>query len=137
MLQWFKDNEALAWWLGIGSIVMFVGSLLMMPWLAARIPADYFTNEKRPPSPLVRKYPALKWPLLIARNLLGVLLVIAGVAMLLLPGQGILAILLGLMLVNFPGKYRLERWFIRKPKVNKAINWLRRKSHREPLEVPA
>jgi hypothetical protein len=137
MMHWLKEHEAMAWWLGIGSAVMFFGSMLALPYLAARIPADYFTNDKRPPSPLAAKYPALRIPLAILRNLLGIIILLAGIAMLVLPGQGILSILLGIMLINFPGKYRLERWFIRKPKVNKAINWLRRKSNREPLQVPA
>lgn len=136
MLQWLKDNETLAWWLLVASAVMFFGSLLLIPWLAARIPPDYFSEKKRPHSPLHAQHPATWVTLAILRNLLGAILVIAGIAMLLLPGQGILAIVMGVMLLNFPGKYRLERWIIRKPAVHKPINWLRRKSKREPLEIP-
>ena len=136
MLQWLRDNEALLWWLGIGSVVMFVGSLLLLPWLVAKIPADYFMPSKRPVHPLVQRHPVIRLLLAVLRNLLGVVILLAGVAMLILPGQGILAILLGLMLIDFPGKYRLEQWAIRKPSVHKPINWLRTKAKREPLQIP-
>lgn len=136
MLQWLRDNDALLWWLGIASVVMFVGSLLLLPWLAARIPADYFMPLKRPRLPLAQQHPVLRILIVVLRNLLGVLILLAGIVMLVLPGQGILAIMLGLMLINFPGKYRLEQWAIRKPSVHKSINWLRAKAGREPLQLP-
>jgi len=57
----------------------------------------------------------------------------AGIVMLVLPGQGILTIVIGLMLSNFPGKYRLERWLVMRPRVLRTINWLRQRSKRNPL----
>ena len=47
----------------------------------------------------------IRWTGLILKNLLGVLLVILGGIMTLpgVPGPGILTILLGVMLLNFPG----------------------------------
>ncbi len=57
--------------------------------------------------------------------------------MLVLPGQGILAILVGLMLIDYPFKHRFERWLIAKPAVHRPLNWLRRKVHREPFIVAA
>ena len=59
----------------------------------------------------------------------------AGIAMLLLPGQGVLTILIGIMLLDFPGKRSLEFWIIRQRGVLKAANWIRRKSNHPPLEV--
>ena len=76
---------------------------------------------------------ALFWLVLLAKNLLGVVFVLMGIAMLVLPGQGLLSIFVGVMLLNFPGKYRFERWLIKKPSVLRSINWLRRKSRRPPL----
>jgi hypothetical protein len=64
------------------------------------------------------------------------LIVFVGVAMLLLPGQGILTILIGLMLIDFPGKRRLERRLVQQPSVWRAINWMRAKAHQPPLEMP-
>jgi hypothetical protein len=57
--------------------------------------------------------------------------------MLLLPGQGILTILIGLMLLDFPGKRRLERRLVQQPSVWRAINWMRAKAHQPALELPA
>jgi len=58
---------------------------------------------------------------------------LAGIAMLVLPGQGILAILGGIELMDFPGKYRLERWIVSRPAVLRSVNWLRRRMGRPPL----
>jgi hypothetical protein len=74
---------------------------------------------------------------LIVKNLLGIVFIVAGLIMLLLPGQGVLTILIGLTLMNFPGKHALERWIVRQPAVLRAINWIRAKAHQPALEFPA
>jgi hypothetical protein len=66
---------------------------------------------------------------------LGVTFIIAGLAMLVLPGQGILTILVGMMLLNFPGKYQIERWLVTRRPVARSINWLRRRANKGPLQV--
>jgi hypothetical protein len=71
--------------------------------------------------------------LLMGKNLLGYLLIAAGIAMLVLPGQGVLTILLGFILVDLPGKYRFERWLVTRPLVLRSINRLRRRAGRDPL----
>lgn len=71
--------------------------------------------------------------LLAAKNLLGYLLIVAGIAMLLLPGQGVLTMLLGFIMVDLPGKYRFEQWLVARPLVLRSINMLRRRAGREPL----
>jgi hypothetical protein len=63
-------------------------------------------------------------------------LVVAGLVMLVVPGQGLLTIVVGLMLLDFPGKYRLERWLATRPKVWQSINWLRRRAGYEELQRP-
>jgi hypothetical protein len=73
---------------------------------------------------------------LVAKNLCGVVLILAGIVMLVLPGQGILTILVGLICVDFPGKFAFERWAIRRRGVIHSINWLRKKAGREPLMSP-
>jgi hypothetical protein len=60
---------------------------------------------------------------------------LAGVAMLVLPGQGLLTLLMGFLLVDFPGKYRLERWLFARPIVRRPINWLRHRAGRVPLQL--
>lgn len=139
MLQWIQANSIWLWWMGGISLFLFVGSLLMLPILVARIPADYFKarrlrvetqriTHQKPPHFLLRL--GLK----ILKNVFGVLLLLAGIAMLLLPGQGIVTILLGLMLIDFPGKQNFEEEMIQKPAVLKTINWMREKASKPPLE---
>jgi len=60
--------------------------------------------------------------------LLGLFLSLPGV-----PGQGILTILIGVMLLNFPGKRRLERWLVSRPRVLPVINGLRARFGKPPL----
>jgi hypothetical protein len=71
-----------------------------------------------------------------AKNILGGMLVMAGIAMFVLPGQGLLTLVAGLMLVDFPGKFRLERRLATQRHVWRSINWLRKRYGCEPLEKP-
>ena len=81
----------------------------------------------------MEKHDGLWWLAHIAKNALGVLLILAGIAMLVLPGQGVLSILIGVMLLDIPGKYRFERWLVMRPPVWRAIAWLREKARRDAL----
>lgn len=129
------DNEALLWTCFVASVVIFAASLLAMPAIVVRIPADYFTHEKRPPGRLAQMHPALRIVLRVGKNILGVILLLAGLAMLVLPGQGVLTMLVGIMLMDFPGKYRFEHWLICRRWIHRPINWLRRRRGVEPLRV--
>ena len=121
---------------GAVSLALFVGSLLALPSLLARVPHDYFATRERPRSRFVAgRHPAVRWSLRVAKNLAGLGLVAAGVAMLLLPGQGVLTIFAGVMLLDLPGRRRLELAVIRRPAVLRAVNWIRRRRGRPPLEV--
>lgn len=113
--------------IGVVSITMFVGTLAAIPWLVRRLPEDYFV---RPPP----KHPL---PLKIARNVLGFALITAGVAMLVLPGQGVLTILIGVSVADLPVKHRMLRWLLQRPKVLSAVQQARSKAGKPPLVVPA
>jgi hypothetical protein len=136
LFDWAASREVVLWWLFAASLAMFLLSPLVVGWLAVRLPRDYFTARRRRPAPWIELYPALRPVLVIAKNLLGVVLVVAGLVMLVVPGQGLLTMVVGLVLVDFPGKYRLERWLAMRPPVWRAINWLRKRAGREPLERP-
>jgi hypothetical protein len=136
MLEWLRSHEILFGWLGAVSALMFFGSLLAVPWLVIRIPADYFIRQRHLVDRWRLRHPLLRISVLSLKNLGGVVLVLAGVAMLFAPGQGILTILIGLMLLDFPAKYGLERWLVRLPPVIGAINWMRAKARRPPLQLP-
>ena len=133
MLEWIRANEWLLSWLGALSIVMFAGALIAVPLVLVRLPADYFAPPKRDKSRAGWRRPMLRILWLVGKNFLGAVLVVAGLAMLFLPGQGILTLLLGVSLMDSPGKYRLERWIVTRRPVIAAINALRKRSGAAPL----
>jgi len=119
--------------LGTVSAITFLLSLAVVPALLARIPVNYF-KRVTPPGP---KTAGIHYPLLwVLRNLLALVLITAGIAMLLLPGQGLLTIVLGLFVASFPGKHHLERKLVRNRKIFDAINWVRAKKGVEHLAYP-
>jgi putative transmembrane protein PGPGW len=133
----FQRHEGLFLGLGVASLAFVVVSLALIPVLIARLPADYFAHERREAYWLRRLSPAVRFAAIAAKNVLGFLLVVCGVLMLLLPGQGLLTLLLGLSLLDFPGKYRLERWLLGRPSVMRGLNWLRRRLHKPPFAAPS
>ncbi|HUF20890.1 MAG TPA: PGPGW domain-containing protein [Burkholderiales bacterium] len=135
MIEWLQAREALLWWMASGSVAGFFVSLAVVYWFLVLIPADYFLSEKPQPTRLIKLHPVSKWTLRIVKNLLGYVLLVAGILMLFLPGQGLLTILVAVMLLDFPGKYRLERRMVAYPGVKRSIDWLRRKAGRPPLIV--
>ena len=120
-------------WLGTISFFIFIFSLFSIKWLVALIPSDYFIN--RSSSKFRSSYPFIWLLSIIIKNILGYALIIGGILMLVLPGQGLFTIMIGLMLSNYPGKYFIEKRFIAIPSVLKTINWLRKKSDKSPLEI--
>ncbi|MDA8142271.1 MAG: hypothetical protein M0036_26795 [Desulfobacteraceae bacterium] len=104
---------------------------MILLWL----PSDYLNSENG--LGISRRLPpVLRYPYWLLKNLLGGIFLIAGFIMLFTPGQGILTIVLGLALVNFPGKRRVIRRTLGHHTVLAAINRLRLKAHKEPLQPP-
>lgn len=110
--------------LGIVSGGLFVVTVFVLPFVIARMPADYFVRPPRPP-----RHPVWR----VVRTGIGAVLVAAGVVMLFVPGQGVLTILAGLGVADFPGKRRIELWIVRRRSVTRALQWLRRRRGRPPL----
>jgi hypothetical protein len=133
LYEWSHGHETVLMWLGVLSVVMFIATLMATPFIVARIPTDYFIREHKPRRHTPRSPSRLLW--LILKNVLGIMLILAGLAMLVLPGQGVLTMLIGIMLMNFPGKYELERHIIQQPTVLKALNWMRTRANRPALIV--
>ena len=133
---WFHDLwELLLPWiptLTIAGIAMAVASMIAVPLLLLKIPAEYFVSPRRP---RLQRGP-LGWAMWLVRNTLAAILVLAGAIMLILPGQGLLTILIGLAVSTWAGKYRLERAIIRIPSVFHSVNWLRRRYNRPPILYP-
>ena len=129
---WLAEHPALLMGLGITSIFIFILSLVGVSWFVALIPEDYFTGASRRSSKFKENAPLLSFLLLIAKNLLGFCLILGGFLMIVLPGQGLLTIITGLFLINYPGKFQLEQKIVTIPAVFKALNWIRLKARKPP-----
>ena len=131
--SFFGDHTALVGWLGGASLLMFVGSLIVVPLVVVRLPKDYLRRENK----LVRTWPRyLSLPFMILKNGLGVLFLLSGLAMLVLPGQGLLTLFIGLVLVDFPRKRNLILRILGNRRIFGMINRLRAKSGKAELEPP-
>ena len=125
---------AYALWLVTFSVLSLIVASALGVWFVAQLPADYFLYRKRHP-PHVNHW-VIRLVLVIVKNVIGVVLIAAGVVMLFTPGQGLLTILAGLLLANFPGKYALERWLARQSSVMATLNWLRARRGQPPFVIP-
>ena len=113
-------------------VAAFLISLAVTVVLLIRIPETYFLD--RPTDANGSRVDRVPWgPLRVLKNILGVLVIGAGVVMLITPGQGVLTILIGIMLLDFPGKRRWERKLIRRPRINQTINRIRARFGKPPL----
>jgi len=134
-MEWLQRAGKDLWWLAPLSLLTFLVSLLLVPFLVVRIPRDYFTHHERPSTLWKHRHPLVRFLFLAIKNLVGIFLILIGIAMLVLPGQGLLTIFLGIILVDIRGKYRLERWLVGKRPVLRSINWLRRRAGHPALRV--
>lgn len=115
-------------------LVTFAISLVIVSFIMVNIPSDYFRKD-RPRELWSERHPAVRFLGVFVKNLLGVVLVALGIVMSIpgVPGQGILTILLGIMLLDFPGKRDLEHRLVSRPRVLLAINKLRHRFGRDGL----
>lgn len=121
MLEWLKEHPGLVVSGGL-SVVLLVAGILVLPHAVARLPKDFFSRDDRKPS--------------LWLNITGWLLIVAGVAMMILPGPGAVALLAGVVLADFPGKRRFLRWFLSLGKVFEGLNRIRAKRGKPPLQKP-
>ena len=133
LIQFLSEHTA---WVVAISLLSFIMSIGSLPFIVARIPEDYFSHHHRHRVTIDRHKPITGLLLLILKNLLGALLLVVGFIMLFTPGQGSLTILLGLMIMNYPGKYALECWIIRRPLIFRGVNAMREKRGYPPLLPP-
>lgn len=117
-------------------LVSFFANLGIVTWILVKLPADHFSKSRKTkfwagPRPWIH---AAK---VIGKNIGGVLLVALGIVLSLpgVPGQGLLTVLLGIMLLDFPGRHRLEQKLLSKPSIVNSINKLRGRFGKKPLEL--
>lgn len=117
-------------------LVSFFANLGIVSLILVKLPADHFSKNRK------TKFwsgprPWLHAAKVIGKNIGGILLVALGVVLSLpgVPGQGLLTVLLGIMLLDFPGRHRLEQKLLSKPSIVNTINNLRGRFGKKPLEL--
>ncbi len=130
--------ESLTWQRVVGGTLLFVisffVSILIVAIVMVKIPANYFSSHYQADfMPNASWF--TRWGVVIVKNVIGALLVIAGIIMLIGPGQGILTILIGLIMMDIPGKRPLEARLISRPAILAAANNLRARYGKEPLII--
>jgi len=134
MADWISKETLL--WVSTASGIGLLILAIVIPWLIVKMPVDYFSHPKRY-NRLDRKPAMIRIPLRILKNILVIALLVVGGIMFLTPASGLFPILLGVVLADFPGKHKLERWILCRDSIRNSMNWLRRKFRRKPVEMPS
>ncbi len=116
------------------SVVFFVGSLIAIPFILVRLPTDFF-DTRVPRRWMEDHHPVLRLLGHIVKNVIGAIFLFVGFLMLFLPGQGILTMLIGVTMLDFPGKRKMEAKMIGQPAVLSTINNMRQKFGQPPLTI--
>ena len=122
---------------GVGLFLLtFTASLAVTAWLLVKVPANYFSASHKFDF-FAGRSPAVRVAGMIGKNLLGGVLFVLGILMSLpgVPGQGILTILLGLMLMDIPGKRKVEIKLVSRPTIRRTIDRIRARFHKPPLDL--
>ena len=115
------------------AILSWIGAIVALPIIIIALPRSYLTRNEKPGNSKPG-YTLWHAPYLVFKNLFGAVFILVGLAMLVLPGQGLLTLVMGLALLNFPGKRRLIRRIVTQKRIFSAINRLRAKADKAPLE---
>ncbi len=132
IVAWLGAHEALVVWMSALSLGSLVLAAVLLPVFVVRLPADYFVTE---PKDVADRRRSFGWLLRFLKNMVGAIFVLAGIAMLVLPGQGLLTMLIGMLLTDFPGKRRIELRIVRRPAILAFMNRLRERKGVPPLRV--
>ena len=118
--------------LGIISTITFFLSLLIVPWIICRLNKNFFLHLHEH-TKKEDEHPATFILLKLLRYFMGSLLLFAGILMLFLPGQGLLTMILGISLLDFPGKRTLIDWVLHFHPIQNGLNWIREKGTKSPF----
>ena len=132
--SYFLQNNQIFLYISGLSTIFFLLSLLGLSWLISIIPHNYFVDKKRV-SLIKMKNPFMWLPIIIIKNSIGLVLILCGILMLILPGQGVLTIITGLIFLDYPGKFRFERSLVRNKLILNSMNWIRRKLDKPDLII--
>ncbi|NOZ11623.1 MAG: hypothetical protein GXP09_11350 [Gammaproteobacteria bacterium] len=134
--QWLSANKPLLGVMGLVSFLTVLISILVLPVVISRIHPAYFVQGRKRHDYSSASHPVVRILLLAIKNIVGIFFIGVGIALLVLPGPGIVTMLAGIMLTRFPGKRALERWMISLPGILRSANWIRRRRGVAPLLHP-
>ncbi len=132
LLEYTNTYKNFIFWISLVSLTIFIISILSIRWLVLLIPENYFKEKKN--SIFKEEYFFYWIAFKFIKNSLGYLLIIGGILMLVLPGQGILTIFIGMILSDYPGKYHIEKKIIQSSIILRTINSIRKKSGKKSLK---
>ena len=120
--------------IGVAILTTAIG-IAMVVW----IPADHFKSDRPQPTSWWRSQPVLYGSVVVLKNAAGLVFLALGVVMALplVPGPGLVFMLLGLSLLDFPGKRTMEKRLLAVPAVIGFLNGVRARFGRLPLVLDA
>lgn len=141
MFEFLSDFfSGLTWQKVVVGALIFLASFFInlgiVSFILVKLPADHFSKSRKTKF-WAGPRPAIHAAKVIGKNIGGLLLVALGIVLSLpgVPGQGLLTVLLGVMLLDFPGRERLEQKLLSKPSIVNTINRLRERFKKPPLEL--
>ncbi|MEJ7848900.1 MAG: hypothetical protein WKF92_12525 [Pyrinomonadaceae bacterium] len=113
-------------------VVSFLASTALVAFVMVKIPENYFSSHYQQDF-LPNSSWFTRWGVVVVKNVVGIIIVLAGIVMLIGPGPGILTILIGSIMIDIPGKRPLEARLLKQPTVLSAANNLRARYGKPPL----
>jgi len=122
------------------NVIIFVGAFLfsvilniaVIAIVFVKIPANYFSTHYQQDFMPDSSWHT-RWGAFVLKNLAGVAMILIGIIFLIGPGQGLLSLLTGVILLDIPGKRPFEAKLIGRPAILAAANKLRAKYNKAPL----
>ena len=132
VLDWLYANTLIISFFAAASITLLAVTVLATPWVVSRLPSDYLL--RRLDGPRLKGFGRKLLGLL--RGFIGLLIVLLGLIMMITPGPGVVMMLLGISVAEFPGKNRLLVYLATRPSVLASLNWMRRRHDKPPFINP-
>jgi hypothetical protein len=130
-MDWPQLSSQTVWLLTIASVAMFVGTLIAIPFLIVRLPEDFFL--RKPVVGWPTRHPLVHIIIVLGKNVVGYVFLVSGLVMLVLPGQGLLTMFIGFLMIDFPGKRKWERVILSYGPIRRSANWIRTKRGKPPF----
>src|ERR1044072_7030270 len=131
--------SGLTWRSVLLGVLIFLGTFFLnlgiVSVILVKLPKDHFRSDKS--KRVTGSNATIRVLKVIGKNVAGWLLIALGIVLSLpgVPGQGLLTVLLGVMLVDFPGKHHLEQKLLSRPAIINSINGLRGRFGKPALEL--